>query len=1102
MATSRLLRVIDDVLSAAAHAVSEQDWDQVLDLCEDVLAVDPDNHDAAAMRLLAERHVGRAIPAAGRRHLAVLFVDLVGSTALGEELDPEAYLEVIRAYETACRPLIDRYGGHINRFAGDGLVAFFGFPHAHEDDSRRATLAGLAAQEALRRTADRALVEHGIVLAARMGVHTGLVVVGDRGSADWRGRDDAFGPTVNMAARLQTAAAPGTVVVSDAVALLVGSTMELVSRGRHDFAGVPRPVEVFEVLGPVDEVSAAASPGSPGSGRAPVSPLPELVGRRRELDELVHRLDRARTAPGGTGRVVLLRGEPGIGKSRLLAELLEATAAAGGRSARLQCSPHQATSSLHPLRGALQRYAGITAADAATTRLDKLAALVEGLGLDPGEVTPYLAIPLSLEVGGRFDPVQLDAVQLKEALMAQVLALVERLGTRHPPFVLAVEDVQWADPMSLDLLERVAAAGPPSGLLVVLTSRSGPAWSSPDLPVDVIRIGPLPTGDVRRLAAAAAPGHLDDAALDDVARRSDGVPLYARQLVAALVAEGGPSPREIPLPLTELLQSRLDSVGAAKAVAQVAATIGRDFEAPLLHRVVAALTRDGEGRDGLRPDTVPAQLTRLVSSHLVDVDRDDPDQLRFHHALVRDAAYASQLHRVRARRHRAVADVLADLAASGEPVDAALVAHHHDRGGDAGRAIAAYLVAAERAKRRGGLEEALAHVERAGELLAAVPEPEALRAELGVCLARVGVTTSLGGWVAPGALDQYARALELCAKVADVSDDPLVGADAIRALIGIWTWYCTKGDLAELGEVSDTIERQLRLTPMAAGLPVLASCRGVERFYAGDFPASRRLLEQAVSQLATDDIPDWERWQIPNDPMAAAYAFLGPLRLVMGDEPGALAAIAAGLERSATLPPPHGAFSEAFVRTYEVWMHRARGALDDARRAGQELLDVTREHGELVLWAIVAQLHLAATEVMAEPTPAALGRLGAAISAYRGLGVEVTVPSFLLEQAAGHLALGEPDEAGRCVDDALSYADQRYARAEGLRLRAEVRAARSGQRDRRGVHGDLCEALRIATAQEAPFQLARVVDSYRRLVGGDPPSVRITTGMTRGVRSW
>jgi tetratricopeptide (TPR) repeat protein len=369
--------------------------------------------------------------------------------------------------------------------------------------------------------------------------------------------------------------------------------------------------------------------------------------------------------------------------------------------------------------------------------------------------------------------------------------------------------------------------------------------------------------------------------------------------------------------------------------------------------------------------------------------------------------------------------------------------------------------------------------------------------------AQIGLQgTSLGGWVAPGALDQYARALELCAKVADVSDDPLVGADAIRALIGIWTWYCTKGDLAELGEVSDTIERQLRLTPMAAGLPVLASCRGVERFYAGDFPASRRLLEQAVSQLATDDIPDWERWQIPNDPMAAAYAFLGPLRLVMGDEPGALAAIAAGLERSATLPPPHGAFSEAFVRTYEVWMHRARGALDDARRAGQELLDVTREHGELVLWAIVAQLHLAATEVMAEPTPAALGRLGAAISAYRGLGVEVTVPSFLLEQAAGHLALGEPDEAGRCVDDALSYADQRYARAEGLRLRAEVRAARSGQRDRRGVHGDLCEALRIATAQEAPFQLARVVDSYRRLVGGDPPSVRITTGMTRGVRSW
>jgi class 3 adenylate cyclase len=320
MAAGRMARVVDNLLTAAEQAAEDQAWDRVLDLCEDVLALEPDNPDAAALRMVAERHVGRAIPAAGRRQVTVLYADLVGSTPMGEQLDPETYLEVIRAYETACRPVIDRYGGHINRFAGDGLIAFFGYPNAHEDDARRATLAGLDALEALRSVSERSEAEHGIEIAARIGVHTGLVVLGDRGSAAWAGRDEAFGPTVNLAARLQAVATPGTVVVSDSVALLLGPTIQLLPRGSRSLTGVPRPVEVFEVVRVVHD---GQSP--PGLGRS------RIVDRTIQLDDLNRRLELTRREPDGAGRAVLIEGEPGVGKSRLLMEVLDAASAQEGR---------------------------------------------------------------------------------------------------------------------------------------------------------------------------------------------------------------------------------------------------------------------------------------------------------------------------------------------------------------------------------------------------------------------------------------------------------------------------------------------------------------------------------------------------------------------------------------------------------------------------------------------------------------------------------------------------------------------------------------------------------------------------------------------------
>ena len=1100
----RLGRVVDDLLAGAERAVSAQDWRRVLALCEDVLALEPDHPDAAALRSLAERHVGRAIPAAGRRQVTVLFADMVGSTAMGEELDPEAYLEVILAYETACRALIDRYGGHVNRFAGDGLIAFFGYPNAHEDDALRATLAGLHALDALRQVSDAVAVEHGVVVAARVGVHTGPVVVGDRGSAGWTGRDDAFGPTVNMAARLQAVAAPGTVVVSDTTAALLGPAVELAPLGPHRLAGVERPVDVFEVADVLDDAP-----------RARADARTELVGRDAERSRLLAHLDAARAlvggaAEGGPGegadaaprRAVVLRGEAGVGKSRLLAELVAAGIAAGGDSVTLHCSPHAVTRSLHPLRGAMHRGARIAVDDPAPARLAKLVERIEELGLDAEEVVPYLAIPLGLDTAGRFPPLRLDAHLLKEQLLDQLVAVTARLASYRPPFVVAVEDAQWADPMTLDLVRRVVRAGPAPGVVVAVTCRPGSGWPIGDAGLDLMDVAPLPDAAVRELAAVAARGRLTpgelDAALDEVVRRSDGVPLYVWELVETLASARAADPGAtgatahdggLPLPLTELLQSRLDSVGAAKAVAQVAATIGREFDLPVLERAVARLAATGD-RDGgeLRPERVAQHVGRLLGSHLVEADAVAPGRLRFHHALVRDAAYGSQLRRVRGRCHRAVADVLAELDAGGSPVDMALVAYHRDQGGDARLAVAAYVEAAERAAGLGAFDEAQAHLARATELLPSVePAADAVGAELAVGLARWRVTSILYGWGAPGLMDEFARALQLCTNAS--ADDPGAGSESLRALLGVWSWHITKGELDELREPARAMERQLRRTPVVAWEPVLAVCRGTELFYRGRLAESRDRLEEAIAGFGREDVDDWGRWPIPNDPLAGAHAWLAGVRMVLGDGDGALAAVDAGVARSRDVPFPMGAYSEAMVRSFEAWAHRVRGEIDAARRAAREMTRLGEVHG-FAVWVAAGHMNALATEIVAGPTAAAVAGLGGALAAYRALGCGAMVPSLLLEQAAGHLALGDLEAAGRCVDDALGHTVQCYARAEALRMRAEVRAALAGTGggpdETDAVARDLDAAAAVASAQGAAFYLGRITASRRRLLGDVP----------------
>ena len=1071
-----------ELLTMTERALDRLDWGQVYALASDVLALEPDNREASVLRDLAERRGGRnTLP--GRRQATALYADLVGSTPLSERYDVEVYSGVMRAFEHACRPAIDEHEGHFVDLKGDALVACFGYPSAHEDDARRAVAAALGMLAALRPLAATLKAEKGIDLAARIGIDTGLVVIDGAG---------VRGATLNRAARLQALAEPGTVVVSAATNQLIGEDFETEPLGERRLKGVEAPVEVFRVVGPRDQLGPRRA-AQPRSG--------PFIGRDAELQQVLelwettvaaHRAGGAAGPPSG-GAMVVISGEPGIGKSRLTAVVAERTAEAGAQPIELQCSFYSVTSTLFPIRTAIERYADMSLDDSDEQRLAKLEATFASLGVTEDDISA-LGMLLDIDVGGRYPAVELAPVQLREFLLDRLVGLLRAVAANGPT-VMVFEDLHWADPTTLELLDRMADAGLPAGLLILGTARPGLAWAPDPKQALAIRLGPLPEAAARELALAAAPVPISERDAEAIAAQGDGVPLFVEQLALAVGGDGGARPdgagdATMPWTLAQLLQARLEAAGPAKLVAQVAATIGRDFDTAVLEEVVARLVAEQD----LDADaaTVWRHLGRLLDVQLIE-PMEHEGLYRFRHVLMRDAAYRSQLNDDRDARHLAAAQVLAEA----RMTDPALTAFHFDRAGRPLEALVQYLQAVGRAKATGSFAEVLAHLERCEALLAAVPD-EAVRAqfELAVRLNRALAVSSTAGYAAPGAVEDYGRARDLCDTLSHVAG---VGTELLKALFGLWTYYCARGEFNTAGQVSEAIERQLDRTPMRAGRPSLDACRGVEAFYCGDLPRARVLLSRAAAAFAEDDV-DPDDWPLQNDPLAVVYAYLGPLRFITGDVAGAQEAIRAGVVRSEPLEFPRGPFSLAFVRNYESILHRVRGDGEAAAVAAEEALAIGERHG-FFDWQIVGRMQRGAAGVLADPSPEALGELDDAMGVWCAVGGEAQIPWLRAELAAGHLARGDLEQATACLEEAFAgmRRGQRLALPEALRLRAELRL-RADPSATTAAAADLREAIGVARAQGDVYSLLRAALTHRRLLGRDGDLVE--TALADAVRAY
>jgi class 3 adenylate cyclase/tetratricopeptide (TPR) repeat protein len=799
----------------------------------------PLGHRKKMLRAIAE--LGGAVlttPGAGtgsnqedtaeRRQLTLMLCDLVGSTALSARLDPEDMRAVIGAYHTACAGIMPVYDGFITEFRGDGIMAYFGYPRAHEDDAERAVRAGLDIIAALAGLKTRAAEP----LAVRIGIATGLVVVGQSGEGALR-EHAVVGDTPNLAARLQALAEPGTIVIAASTRRLLGDLFHLRDLGRQKVKGIAEPVAAWSVVGPSDSESRFEA--------VRAARRTSLVDRENEINFLV---ERQRLAWKGEGQIVLISGEPGIGKSRIAASLGEHIAVEAHARLRYQCSPYHTNSALYPFIGHLERTARIKPDEPPEEKLDKLEAILAMGAPRAQDVAPLFAALLSIPFGDRYAPLSLSPTQQRRRTLAALLDQLEGLARRQP-ILFFFEDAQWADATSLELLDLAVERVRQIPVLALFTCRPEfePPWIG--LPnVTTMTLGRLDPANVQRMVTQATGGRpLPAEVTEQIVVKTDGNPLFVEELTKAVLeggilvedAEGyrldGPLPPvAIPATLHDSLMARLDRLAPVKEVGQIGAAIGREFSYSLLRALV-------ERNEPALKDA----LSQLETAEILFRRGEPPEAIySFKHALVQDAAYENLLKSRRQVLHRRIAETLRDQFPTMAEIQPEVVAHHFTRAELSVAAIEWWGKAGDRALNRSAYSEAIAHFEKAIDLAQELADGPAQRLMLLQLQTTYAHALLHGrGHSQPETIAAFARANELAKGVEDT-------AAKFSGYYGMWIVSFVRADLAQMREVAMASLSDAR---HSSGLPAARALHvfGVTCWFQGDYARARTHLEQALA---------------------------------------------------------------------------------------------------------------------------------------------------------------------------------------------------------------------------------------------------------------
>jgi class 3 adenylate cyclase/tetratricopeptide (TPR) repeat protein len=978
------------------------------------------------------------------RRLTIMFSDLVGSTPLSAQLDPETYRTVLSAYKDVCRRVIEsELDGHLVHTRGDGMLAVFGYPTAHEDDALRAVKAGLEIHRQLVEVSAESRRRTGADLAARIGVHRGLVYVE-------RDTEELYGFAVNVAARVQEAAEPGTVAISDEVRRLVDGQVWTVPLERAEMKGVERAPELHRV------VEEQPRP-TPGDRRWPTP----LFGRAEALAALRARLEEARVASHPLATVIV--GDAGVGKSRVVGAFLDELPRATP-VLELGGSPFHQHQGLHPIREALRSWAQVPVHRPAAEQLAALRAHLQRRRLE--HLLPLLAPVAGIGPEGGYEPVEADPRRL-EALIGDAIDALLADWFAGRAGVVFVEDLHWLDPGTQAVLARLVATGP-AQVLVVVTCRDDRSLGAP---AERLALEPLDPGDCLELIRHHD-ADIPDAVALEVIGRSDGIPLFVEELVRSRHEVGEVDPAvdvsgdgSVPSALYEPLYARLNTLTDSRVVASAAASIGRTVPLDLLARVSGVTTRE-----------LDHAVTALMERRVLEPEAtSDGRAVRFRHELVRLVAYELEPPSGRQRFHRLAAESLAEgeLAAG---ADWSLIAEHHRRAGQPTSAAVALERAADDAGRRGSLEEARRHFDRALEVLLEAPAGAARDTmEIRLRLHRAFLAVSAEGFGSEHAALDYQRCLEL-------SIEQPASAEMYQAMIAIWGYYINRSDLDRAWAVSTAL-RGLSQGSRSSMLPTNEAGFGMIEWYRGAFVEAARRLGDAVAaidQVGAEDTSAPAAWSMALDPIASMHVHLGLALCWVGDVQAAFEQLDAARARCAALPFPLGPFSLAYVLLLDAVV---RLQLDDpaaARADSREVLALSERHGfdAWLFWGSIVDRTLDGFDA---PDDAASIAAEAAMSIemWHAIGVRVHTASMRSLLARVLLEAGDRDGAMSAAKAALATADDTGSVASVPdSLLVLALAGPDGERE-----AALLEALALAESQGAVVSAVRIATSLVRNVG-------------------
>ena len=1001
---------------------------------------------------------------AERRQVTVMFSDLVGSTALSARMDPEDLREIISSYQKCVAETVRRFGGFVAKYMGDGVLVYFGYPQAHEDDAERAVRAGLEVIQAV------GGLKSSVPLQTRVGLATGLVVVGDLIGSGASQEQAIVGETPNVAARLQSVAEPNTVVIAESTRSLLGNLFNLQDLGRQDLKGIGNPVRAWAALRPASVESRFEALHASG--------LTELVGREEELEILLRRWSKAKI---GEGQVVLLSGEAGIGKSRLTVALMERLQGEPHTRLRYFCSPQHTGSALHPVITQMERATGSAHGDTTQSKLDKLDALLAQTSTSAHDLSLF-ADMLSLPNDGRYPALDMTPEQRRQKTLEALGSQTEALS-RSNTVLMIFEDAHWTDPTSLEVFSRVVDRLRNLRVLLIVTFRPEfePPWIGQPY-VTALTINRLGEREILALIEGVIGNKSLPANIrQDLIERTDGIPLFVEEMTKAvleaesqravehLAAAVPSSALAVPASLQASLMARLDRLGPAKEVAHIGAAIGREFS----HALLAAVVRKPEAE-------FVSALDRLIDAGLMFRQGTPPHATYlFKHALVQDAAYGTLLREHRRALHVRIAETLESQFADIADNQPELLAHHFTEAGLIEKAAGFWGKAGQRSLERSALVEAVEQLTRALAQIAALPATPALRhyqielhADLIAPLIHVKGHAALE---TKAAVEKARLLIEQADALGEPPEDPLL---LFLVLYGFWV----ANVVAFNGEVVRELAAQFLALAEKQGTtaPLLIAHRiaGQSLMFTGDIsearahhdkgialydPARHRPLAMRFSQDAGVTMLSFRSWTLwllgyPEAALADAEQALRYAR-----EIGQAATLMAALNITAA--------THIFCGSYPV-----------AIAQSQELFALAEEKGAL-LWRSVRNIYHGVILALTGKASDAVQMITPGIAAYRSTGATLRVPWDLSYLATAYAELGQFDDAWRCITEAMTAVEttkERWCEAELHRVAGEI-ALKSPQPDTAKAQAYFERALTVARQQQAKSWELRAAMSIARL---------------------